>query len=108
MDVDDALVAEVAAVPHPFQQGAPAQHPAGRGGQLAQQPELGQREVDLLTTAAHDAGADVEDERSTFGVENQAGLLNRGTSTGRHGDPRAAPQARRRAPISFTWNGFVT
>ena len=75
MDVDDALVAEVAAVPHPLEQRAPAQHPAGRGGQLAQQPELGQREVDLLAAATDDAGADVEDERSAFGVEDEAGLL---------------------------------
>ena len=56
MDVDDAFVAEVAAVPDPFEQGAPAQHPAGRRRQLAEQPELGEGEVDLVGAAADHAG----------------------------------------------------
>src|SRR5689334_19965583 len=42
VDVDDPLVAEETVLPDPLEQLLPAEHPAGRGGQLAQQPELGE------------------------------------------------------------------
>jgi hypothetical protein len=92
MDIDDPLVSEVAAFPDPFEEGPAAEHPAGGGGQLAEQPELGEREVDLLAAAADHAGADVEDERAAFGVENEGGLLGGRATGGRHGDAGAASQ----------------
>src|SRR5438477_13191185 len=47
VDVDQAAVAEVSVAPHLVEQRLPAEHPPRGIGQLAQQPELGAREVDL-------------------------------------------------------------
>ena len=52
MHVDEAPVTEVAVAPHPVEQRLAAEHPAGARCQLAQQPELGLREVHLLLLAA--------------------------------------------------------
>jgi hypothetical protein len=64
VDVDEPLVTEEAVLPNPLQELLAAQDTAGRGGQLAQQPELGERQVQLVVTPVHGAALLAEHQRS--------------------------------------------
>ena len=86
MHVDDALVAEVAVVPDPLEQGPAAEHVPGDVSHLAQQAELGHRQVHLLLTAAKDARRTVEDQRAVRGIQDARPVLPR-HRVGRHGGP---------------------
>src|SRR5919112_4061621 len=61
VDVHRAFVAEFVA-PHPAQQRAAREYPAGTGGQSHQQFELGVGEVDLFTIGRHPAAGKVDPE----------------------------------------------
>src|ERR671916_377620 len=61
VDVHRAFVAELVA-PHPAQQRAAREHPAGTGGQGDQQLEFGIGEVDLFTVGRHPAAGKVDPE----------------------------------------------
>src|ERR687894_169817 len=61
VDVHRALVTELVA-PHPAQQRAAREHPAGTGGQGDQQLELGVGEVELFTVGRHPAAGKVDPE----------------------------------------------
>ena len=53
--VDEARIAEVLVAPHPLEQLIARQHRAGVVGELAQQPELGLGQVELLAALERDA-----------------------------------------------------
>ena len=55
VDIDEPPVAEVAVAPDPLEEVFPAEDLARGRGQLAEEPELGLGEVDLLTALAHQA-----------------------------------------------------
>src|SRR5215203_1417845 len=61
VDVHRAFVAELVA-PHPAQERAAREHPAGAGGQGHQELELGVGEVHLLTVGRHPAARQVDPE----------------------------------------------
>jgi hypothetical protein len=75
VDVDQAAVAEVAVAPDALQQDLAAEHPAGAGGQLDQQLELGLGEVDLVAGATDHAlvGDDLEVAEPQVGAGRVAG-----------------------------------
>ena len=83
----------------------PAEHPARRRGQLAQQPELGQRQRHLLVAAVHRAARLAEHQRRA-GIAVEDDLVR-----ARPRSPLARARRRRarsRAVISLTSNGLVT
>jgi hypothetical protein len=88
MDVNYALVAEEAALPHVLQERSAAQHPPGIFREDAQQPKLGVGQVDLLAPSAEDRGATIKDQRALKRIKDKHIVGTRAFRRGQGGAPQ--------------------
>ena len=105
MDIHDALVAEVAALPDGLEKARATDDAARRVGKRAQQTVFRDGHGNGVLTAAHQSSAAVQHQRPVLGVDDDMVVSEDATATRLGGLRRSA---RSRAPTSLTWNGFVT
>ena len=97
VDVHRALVAELVA-PHPPQQGAAREHPAGARGERHEELELGVGEIHLLAPDGDPTAWEVDAQAVVVELVGALARRDRGAA---HDGPHLATSSR-------TANGFVT